>query len=734
MRFLKVLPLVLMLTSLAAETTQVYRDQYLIKSNVLGAALTSELDKAGAQVISKLNNGVSLVRPKVLSASSSQLGEIIDYKNESNYCHRLLKSGVVKLCSPNYKLKLYDTVSNDPYLPQLWGMSDQGIQATKAWDTTTGGDSVVVAVIDSGVDYNHPDLAANMWVNPFEVVNGIDDDRNGYVDDIHGVNTLANNGNPMDDFMHGTHCAGTIAAVGHNATGVVGVAWNAKIMALKFTNNQGNGSSADAVRAIDYAVDMKRRGVNVKVSSNSWGGPGTSDVLTDAIARANQAGIIFVAAAGNESSDNDNYPSFPSNADVENVVSVAAIDSNQNLASFSNYGYNTVDIAAPGVNILSTVPNGAYATLQGTSMATPHVAGALALLAGYNPELSAAELIKRLYETGSPKPALSGLIKTGRALNAYRLVTNQTIPLDQQGNKNYDVSEIGYNPDKSADSGSLIIQADEAMYEPVSLPFSFPFGNDSTRRIVVSPNGVIYFKNEPETWDYKNSSLAPIYSFAGFHTDLDSTLGGVRVKVSSNSVTVYWKATHYRYKSLGFLEVRTTLFSNGVIRTAIHSPSADLGVIGLGTIGITFADSTNSQALKANHNNYAVQFTPKGGSSEVPSVPTTGVSISSVKLGVKKISGYRSTKENLNLTVLGKGSGSVEIKAKFDNYSCSTKKSVRFNNGLKLAAPVSSSFKKFKTLTVYANQASSAVKLSRTSTTKKVYLARACRELFAGLK
>ena len=220
--------------------------------------------------------------------------------------------------------------------------------------------NVLVGVIDTGVDYNHPDLAANIWTNPGEIAgNGIDDDGNGYIDDVHGYDFVNNDGDPMDDNGHGTHFSGTIGGVGNNGIGVAGVNWNVKIMALKFLDSGGSGSTANAVAGVQYATMM-----GVDVTSNSWGGGGFSQALYDAIDAAGAANIAFVAAAGNNGANNDTSPAYPAAYDLPNIISVAATDDNDELASFSNYGAASVDLGAPGVDILSTLPGNQYGLLS----------------------------------------------------------------------------------------------------------------------------------------------------------------------------------------------------------------------------------------------------------------------------------------------------------------------------------------------------------------------------------
>jgi len=290
----------------------------------------------------------------------------------------------VEYAEPDYKLFALE-IPNDPDFSKLWGLhntgqtggkSDADIDAPEAWDMEKGKQDILVAIIDTGIDYNHPDLKDNIWRNPGEIPgNNRDDDNNGFVDDVYGWDFANNDADPFDDNLHGTHVAGTIGAVGNNNRGVVGVNWRVSLMALKFLTTDGSGSTSDAIKAITYGAKM-----GVQIMNNSWGGGGFSQALKDAIVFARDRGVLFVAAAGNESRDTDKDPNYPSNYDVENVISVAASTSRDELAIFSNYGATTVDFAAPGENIYSTVPGNSYRSLNGTSMATPHVAGAAALV------------------------------------------------------------------------------------------------------------------------------------------------------------------------------------------------------------------------------------------------------------------------------------------------------------------------------------------------------------------
>jgi len=324
---------------------------------------------------------------------------------------------------PVYLVRAYETTPDDPNYAQLWGMVKIG--APIAWDVSQGSKEVVVAVLDTGILYTHEDLAANMWRNPGEIpANGSDDDGNGYVDDVYGIDTANNDSDPLDDEGHGTHVAGTIGAVGNNTLGVVGVNWNVSIMALKFINNRGIGTTEDAVECLEYVFQMKTRGVNVKVTNNSWGGPNFSQALLDSFDALGNAGILSCCAAGNGGDDgigddNDVTPDYPSSFDSPSIIAVAASDQNDRLAPFSNYGATSVDLAAPGVGILSTSRAGttAYITMQGTSMATPHVAGAAALLLSEGDWLTVETLRSIILSSVDTNPSLTGLVASGGRLN-----------------------------------------------------------------------------------------------------------------------------------------------------------------------------------------------------------------------------------------------------------------------------------------------------------------------------
>ncbi|MBF2055559.1 MAG: S8 family serine peptidase [Candidatus Sericytochromatia bacterium] len=294
----------------------------------------------------------------------------------------LQKHPKIAYAEPNYLIELHNT-PNDLH-PSLWGLNNTGqtggstdsdIDAPEAWAIETGQSRrITVAIIDSGVDYTHPDLKDNIWTNPGEIAgDGIDNDRNGYIDDIHGWDFANNDNDPMDDHSHGTHCAGTVGARGNNGLGITGVSWNVEMMALKFLSASGSGSTSAAIKALQYATAN-----GAMISNNSWGSTSKSLALQDAIAAAK--GHVFIAAAGNNAANSDTSPHYPAAYNLDNIISVAASNHKDQLASFSNYGLQSVDLAAPGSSIYSTVLNHSYGNKSGTSMAAPHVAGVAALL------------------------------------------------------------------------------------------------------------------------------------------------------------------------------------------------------------------------------------------------------------------------------------------------------------------------------------------------------------------
>ena len=321
---------------------------------------------------------------------------------------------------------------NDPMFNEQWALNNAGqnggkanahLDALKAWAKTQGSSEVVVAVLDTGVDYTHPDLVSNMWMRP-ESVPAYRDEELGAVNDLRGFNAADNQGDPMDDNGHGTHCSGIVGAEGDNSEGIAGINWNVQIMPLKFLGRGGSGSTKDAIESINYAIDRKRNGVNVRVINASWGSTSKSKALEDVIRAAGEQGILFVAAAGNSSTNNDKNPHFPSNYNLPNVISVASLDRTDNLSSFSNFGAKTVHIAAPGREILSTWLGEDYREASGTSMATPYVAGTAALILSIEPDLSVEKLRERILKSVDKTDQTNGKVVSGGRLNAAKAILN----------------------------------------------------------------------------------------------------------------------------------------------------------------------------------------------------------------------------------------------------------------------------------------------------------------------
>jgi hypothetical protein len=410
-----------------------------------GGGSAAERPFVSGQLIVGFKDGVSLTQQRrVLGPHSGKIkrrfGRIdgvlasVPPARVQDAAEALERDPRVEYTEPNFVLRASNHGDpGDPDFHQLWGLHNFGqpvsgvagipdadIDALEAWHVTQGSSNVVVGVIDSGVDYTHADLAGQIWTNPGEScagcsTNGVDDDGNGYVDDWRGWDFAGNDNDPMDDNGHGTHVAGTIGAR-QNAAGVVGVAWRVRLMPLKFIGANGEGTAADAVRAILYAAAN-----GAHITNNSYGGDGFSEAMLDAIRTSDAAGSLFVAAAGNDFSDNDETPVYPAGYDVPNVLSVAASDQFDRRAWFSNYGGSSVDLAAPGMSIYSTWPGGGYRHSDGTSMAAPHVAGAAALAKARFPDATGVGLKSLLLRSVDGAP-LVDLVRTEGRLNANTAV------------------------------------------------------------------------------------------------------------------------------------------------------------------------------------------------------------------------------------------------------------------------------------------------------------------------
>jgi subtilisin family serine protease len=376
------------------------------------------------------------VEDRIENVSGLEAIDDLDNADATTVAGEYSQLAEVEYAEPNFEIELDATygpvLPRDPQFNEQWALANSGqrggkqgadISATLAWATTVGSEDVVVAVLDSGVDYTHEDLIKNMWMRP-NTMAPYQDQELGTIDDEYGFNAIDSAADPMDENGHGTHCAGIIGAEGENDIGIAGVNWKVKIMPLKFMNAGGFGTTKDAIEAINYVIDRKKAGVNVRVISASWGSTQRSRALEDVIRKAYENDILFVAAAGNSTVNNDRNPHFPSSYNVPNVISVAALDRNDQLATFSNYGVKSVAIAAPGVDILSTWLGDAYEEKSGTSMATPVVSGVAALVLAEHPRMSVDDLKKKLLASTDPIVALKGKIATGGRINAAKALEN----------------------------------------------------------------------------------------------------------------------------------------------------------------------------------------------------------------------------------------------------------------------------------------------------------------------
>ena len=575
----------------------------LVISLVPAAAVTADVKKskpgkvsvgdrrayAADEVIVKFKPGTDSVNIRSLktqaavrsvkkhSLTGSELVKVTDGSRVEDVIRQLEEDPNVLYAQPNYLYYPRAINVNDPWFEELWGLHNTGqkvgdtygvvdidMDVPEAWDMTTGDPEIVVAVIDTGVDINHPDLAANIWTNPGEIPgDGIDNDGNGYVDDVNGWDFFNDDNtvfDPADDDYHGSHVAGTIAAVAGNSTGVAGVAPNVKIMPLKFIGPEGQGSTSGAIAAIEYAANM-----GVKVSNNSWGrgtslpASGIDLELQNAISSSGQ---VFVAAAGNDGLNNDLFPDSPSGLNSTNIIAVTAVNNEGGLASFSNYGATSVDVGAPGVDILSLRPvdsspdpDSAYQYLSGTSMAAPHVAGAAALVLSIKPYLTPEEVIDVLMSTGNDLDSLEMKTASGKMVNVYNAVYEvYTTPPDAPT-----VSPVGDNDTVitgTAEPASLVTVYDN-VYSTVINSASAAAGGEFSITVTPQPAGkelritaTDFYDNEsaaalvtvtdatpppvpdivtPADSSYVNSNNVNSFTFSGTEAE-----AGVEVKLYNN--------------------------------------------------------------------------------------------------------------------------------------------------------------------------------------------------------
>jgi subtilisin family serine protease len=383
---------------------------------LLGAkqAAFSTLQSANAKIENKRFVDVVQIRtafsgPVFGSANRISKAELTELRK---MCAKLVSSGEAEACSPNFVYRAFDTIPNDPDIQSLYGL--ERIEAFRAWDATTGSKAVTVAVVDTGIDLGHPDLVENLWTNSGEVPDdGIDNDGNGFVDDIHGFDFIERDGTPQDDNEHGTHVAGTIGARGNNGLAVVGVSHHVSLQAVRVLDAQGEGSLDDVVSGVLYAVENGAKVINMSLGSSE-----PSSVEIAAMRRAQLAGALVITASGNEGVNNDTYPSFPASYPLSNIIAVGASDEADEITDFSNYGRSKVDLVAPGAGVLSTIPGGGTEFFDGTSMAAPHVTGVAALILALKPTFRHADLRQLILGHVTSRSSLSSVVATGGRLNA----------------------------------------------------------------------------------------------------------------------------------------------------------------------------------------------------------------------------------------------------------------------------------------------------------------------------
>jgi hypothetical protein len=509
--------------------------------------------------------------------------------------------GVLRV-QPNYIRRATGTTGlpNDPFWQDgtLWGLSK--IQADLAWQNfTTGSESVVIANIDTGINYSHPDLGANAWRNPFEVAgNGIDDDNNGYVDDVYGIDTVNHDSNPFDDQGHGTHTSGTLAGVGNNNEGVAGINWNAKVLACKFLNVEGYGTDAGAIECFDYIVLMKNRGINIRVSSNSWGsqrGNGAPAVaLQAAINAAGDAGILNVFGAGNDGTNNDLAPFDPASYDLPSIVSVASSGPTDRKSFFSNFGAASVDLAAPGEEIVSTTLGSGYVAASGTSMATPHVAGVAALLAGMDPSLTPDAIKLMLMDSVDQSSRWTGRVLSGGRLNAYKAA--QAVGTNPNNDKPTVVLTAPAAGANFKAPVNITVEAEAADTDGSVKMVTFfangaPIGSDTT-----SPFAVTWVNAPPGT--YTLTAMAQDDRFA------TTTSAPVSIFVADNTppsvgITSPVEGASFASPAEVTIEANAADSDGAVMKVEFIADGVSLGVDTVAPYGVTWKPAAGPHVLKA---------------------------------------------------------------------------------------------------------------------------------------
>lgn len=573
-------------------------------SPIIQNQILEEISEIGGVSVTKQT------RHSILIRESSQKEDLCKKAAKKQRAKRFNKKRVHRIeCERNQKIKL---LTNDQYYSLLWGLNqanDLDINAPEAWQTLANTSSVVVAVIDSGVLTTHPDLSANIWINPNEIAgNGVDDDNNGYVDDISGINAINGSGALTDDNGHGTHCAGTIAGVGSNSIGVTGVVQrmtSGGIMGCKFLDSAGSGNLFDAMECVDYITLMRQRGVPVYTSNNSWGGGSYSTALRDSITRHRDAGIMFVAAAGNSTNNNDANPSYPSSYQVDNVIAVAAINSSGALAGFSNYGATSVHVGAPGEQIASTylAANGFYSYLSGTSMAAPHVTGALTLIAGFRPALSISQRRSLILSNVKPLSSLSGKVSTGGLINLSAAISSLAASTPAP------TATPTITPTRTpTPTPTMIPPTSTPTRTPTATPTPTPGIYDIKGRVEDSGSGLAGVQVVLEISGQQSRSTVTgpsgTFEFIGITGPVAYT---VRASKSGKTFSPY-SATLFSSTFVTFQNTASALQLSGRVVTSGNQALAGVSVIAPG-IGNTTTDSSGNWSFSVPYGtNYSVRF------------------------------------------------------------------------------------------------------------------------------
>ncbi len=548
-------------------------------------------------------------------------------------------SGLVEIAEPDILFRLA-LLPNDPSILDgtQWGLHNTGalggvpgadIQAATAWDRFNSASNIVVAIIDSGARLTHQDLAANLWINPGEIAgNGRDDDGNGIIDDINGINAVSDTGQPGDELGHGTHVAGIIGAVGNNGVGTCGVAWRVQIMPLRFLNPGQLGLMSDLLQCLDYARTKGARVINCSFTTTTY-----SATMSNAFWNVREAGIVVAAASGNEGSDNDVLPSYPASLKIDNIVSVTATTQNDAFSGY-NYGLTSVHLGAPGTGIWSTYyrSDTDYTYETGTSMAAPFVAGALALMRARFPTLTPAQTIARLLASVDPLPSLAGRCQTGGRLNLDRAL----------GPRDYSVgsSALGWVETNGATPLNLVANG---ISDPLPLPFAFSFYGRTQTQVYVAANGIVGFDPaglaSPTDSLLPNATINPNGAVYPYWDSLNPGPGQIwagSVGTTPNRKYVVSWVDVPHVVTLGGISLFTfqaVLHESGEISfqyldvtngrpTYAAGRSASIGIEDYsGQLGISYA--YHASALT---NGQAIVFSPVGSSAAAPSLESVGVS------------------------------------------------------------------------------------------------------------